>query len=120
MRSIAATSGIPFSAGGSKWTSLLPGIAEAVPLAEKNQKIVEETQAGHPMNTFPMRMNLGRALAAAKQFERARSELLAVEESLKEDDSTPPHQTTRIREVLHDFYLDWDKPEEAARWMVDR
>ncbi len=68
------------------------------------------------MNVFPLRSNLGRIYTAAKKYEEAEVELLAVEAALRVDEETTPRETARIRELLAELYRAWGKPDQAAQW----
>lgn len=89
---------------------------EAVRLQQRNIELAIAELPDSPMITFPFRMNLGRALAAAGRFEEAERELLAVEGLLSASPNTTELQAARIREVIAEMYAAWSKPEEEARW----
>ncbi|QDV08383.1 Serine/threonine-protein kinase PknB [Planctomycetes bacterium Poly30] len=89
---------------------------EAVETARRVLALSEEHQPGSRVNVFPFRSNLGRALQAAGDFEGAEEVLLEVERRLGEDGAATPTEIARVRELLVDLYVAWEKPEKAEAW----
>ncbi len=92
------------------------GDADAHVLAGRNVELAREGMPGHPLVNFPFRMNYGRTLAAARRFDEAERELLAVHAALIDNPDASPANLARTAEVLADMYAAWGNADEAARW----
>ncbi len=90
---------------------------EAVAISRAVLAAGEEHQPDSRTNVFPFRSNFARALQAHGDFALAEVELLAVQRQLSEDEAAMPRETSRVRELLHELYTAWGKPEQAAQWI---
>lgn len=90
--------------------------AEALTLASQNLELSMASQPEAPMNLYPLQMNLGRALAAAGETQRAETLFLEVRAKLHAVEGTPASQLARLDEVLAEFYTQDGRTDMASQY----